>query len=298
MSKIKVLIQIFPLIKDIDLLERTLVLLRQNCSFIDKNKYHVALDVTLPIGNYLTDWENSKIKQEYFIDKFLSYKKYGDWCSECNFNVDDSVKGILDCFLNNMRKYEDFSDIILLETDVIFNQYTLNLLLNSSQEVKKLKKEYIITPQYTKLWDDSWDVVVNSKFINKPQNYRDIGDPIEDVFMYESDVNLLELQFNNNKFFKFGGGWFTLYSKALIDAIKFPESLQGYGALDNFISIYCNVTQRASQYVIKNLVVTEDCKYTKHSPYKDYVSFINRRDDLYQKNNDIMAEHFKNLFTL
>ena len=101
---------------------------------------------------------------------------------------------------------------------------------------------------------------------------------------------------NNQKIFKFGGGWFTLYSKVLIDSIQLPNELSGYGALDNFFSIYCTHTQSPTQYIIRNLIITEDIKYTNTSLYDNYVSIINRKDDLYQKNNEIMNAHFTNLF--
>ncbi len=39
MNKHKVLIHIFPLVKDIDYLERTLYLLKQNFLFVNKNKF-------------------------------------------------------------------------------------------------------------------------------------------------------------------------------------------------------------------------------------------------------------------
>jgi len=53
MSKIKTLIQVFPMLKEIDYLERTLLLLKQNSLYVDKEKHHVILDVVLPTSDYL-----------------------------------------------------------------------------------------------------------------------------------------------------------------------------------------------------------------------------------------------------
>ena len=72
MKKSKILIQLFPLINDVDLLERILIQLKQNSLHIDKNKFHIILDVTLPTTNYLVDWENSIIKQDFLE---FDYKK-------------------------------------------------------------------------------------------------------------------------------------------------------------------------------------------------------------------------------
>jgi len=298
MSKTKVLIQIFPMLKEIDYLERTLLFLKQNSLFIDKEKYHIILDVTLPTSDYLTDWEKSILKKDYFINRLKNIEKYyGNWC-ECHFNADENVKGLLDCFLNNLKKYPDIDDIILLEPDMIFNPYTLNLYLESSIQAKTQSPNYIITAEYVKMWDTSWDIVVNSKFLNEPFNYRNTLDPIVDTyFITNNETYLKPLIFNNNKYFKFGGGWFTMYSKSFIDEIDFPNTLEGYGALDNFIMYFCqNKPNSVTQYKIENLIITD---YHNHvDSYDNYVYSLNKKQDLYQKNNDIMMNHFKNKFNL
>jgi hypothetical protein len=295
MNKTKILIQIFPMVKDIDYLERTLLLLKQNSFFIDKEKYHVILDVTLLMSDYLTDWNNSILKQNYFLEKFEHFKKYGDCWDECYFNVDYDVCGFLDSFTKKLNTY-NVNNIIILETDIIFNSYTLKILAEASSQVHISTPEYIITPEHTKLWDNSWDIIVNSKFINSPLNHRDVGEPLLDTFYTGEDIEIIPLISGNNRYFKFGGGWFTMYSKKLLDKINFPLSLKGYGALDNFITQYCLLSPHPIQYKIKNLIITEDCKYTKPSLYNDYVCSLNKKQDLYEYNNTIMMNHFKNMF--
>ena len=95
MKRHKVVIQIFPMVTDIDFLERTLLLLKQASINVDKEKFHVIVDINLPISDYLTDWDNSIIKQDYFIKKFKNLEKYMDWCDEYDFSLDYEVKGIL-----------------------------------------------------------------------------------------------------------------------------------------------------------------------------------------------------------
>jgi hypothetical protein len=96
MTKHKILIQIFPLVADIDILERVLIQLKQNSLYIDKNKFHIILDVTLPLTDYLVDWDKSLIKKDYFIDKFNHLKIYGNWADECYFNIDYDLLGCVD----------------------------------------------------------------------------------------------------------------------------------------------------------------------------------------------------------
>ena len=67
MKKNKVLIQIFPMVTDIDYLERTLLLLKQNSVYVDKSKFHIILDVTYPLSDYFVDWDNSILKKDFLL---------------------------------------------------------------------------------------------------------------------------------------------------------------------------------------------------------------------------------------
>jgi hypothetical protein len=273
MTKHKILIQIFPLVTDIDLLERSLLLLKQSSLHIDKDKFHIILDVTLPLTDYLVDWENSILKQDFFIDKFNSLKKYGDWADECYFNIDYNLLGCVDCCINNINKY-DVDSIIWLEVDIIFNQYTLNLFLESSLEVKKSHTNYIITSEYIKLWDNTWDVLVNENFLNKLYNYWETHDPLVDSSVIYGDILLEPINT-----FKFGGGWFTLFSKPLLDYIKFPKDIKGYCPIDTFIMNVCPYIPNSTQFKIKNLIVCQDKTYSNNTLYKNYVKSFSRKHD-------------------
>ena len=139
MSKIKTVIQIFPLLQDIDALERVLISLKNNSLHIDNSQHYIILDVTLPLTSYLTDWDKSILKQDFFINKFNSLKKYTDWCDEINFNLDYNTKGIVDYWINNIHKYEEVDNMVLLDTDLVFNSTTLFYLLSAAQEISKTK---------------------------------------------------------------------------------------------------------------------------------------------------------------
>lgn len=298
MSKTKTLIQVFSLVKEIDYLERTLLFLKQNSFFINKEKHHIILDVNFLISDYLTDWDKSILKKDYFIDRLKHLEKYyTNWCDECYFDTDENIKGALGYFINkSLTKYPDVDNIILLEPDVIFNPYTLGLFLESSIQAKNQSSNYIITGEYVKMWDNSWDIVVNSKFINEPFTYRNHIDPIADTyFINNNEINLIPLVINNRKYFKFGGGWFTMYSKSLFDLMDFPKTLDGYGPLDNYVMYFCSYQPHlVTQYKIENLIITDyhnDITY-----YDNYITTHDKKQDLYNKNNDIVYSHFKNKF--
>ena len=298
MKKSKVLIQMFPMLKEIDYLERTLLLLKQSSLFIDREKYHLILDVTLPTSDYLVDWKKSVLKKDYFVNRLKNFEKYYlGWCDEYSLTTDDNVKGLLDWFSNTINKYSDLDATIIIEPDVVFGPYTLGLYLESNLQAKSISPNYIITAEYIKMWDTSWDIVVNSTYLNEPFNFRNTNDAIIDTYHLKNngEINLKPLIFNNQKYFKFGGGWFTLYSKPLLDTIDFPKELEGYGGFDNYVMNFCyNRPDLVTQYKIENLVITDKHNHTEH--YDDYVYSLNQKQDLYEKNNEIIFKYFKSKF--
>jgi hypothetical protein len=295
MEKYKVLIHLFPMVDDIDNLERTLVFLRQNSSYIDKSKFYIILDVTYPLSDYFIDWENSILKQDYFISKFENLKKYGDWCDESYFHIDKDVKGCIDMCINNVYKYS-VDSTIMLDNDIVFNPYTLNLMLEAALEVKKQTSKYIITPEYVKMWDGSWDIVTNTSFVNKSNDpfYVLVNDPIDDSLPTYGDINIEPLVYNNQKIFKFGGGWLTLFSKELLDWIEFPRDIEGYGAIDTFIMECCRYMPDAVQYKVKNLVICQDRKYLGKAAYSPYIKNIDRRHEHKDISWNKLVNHLQN----
>jgi hypothetical protein len=298
MEKSKVLIQIFPMLKEIDYLERTLLLLKQSSLFIDREKYHLILDVTLPTSDYLVDWEKSILKKDYFINRLKNFENYYlGWCDEYSLTTDDNVKGLLDWFSNTINKYSDLDATIIIEPDVVFGPYTLGLYLESSLQAKNISPNYIITAEYVKMWDTSWDIIVNSTYLNEPFNFRNTNDAIVDTYHLKNDgeVSIKPLIYNNQKYFKFGGGWFTLYSKPFLDTIDFPKELEGYGGFDNYVMSFCyNKPDLVTQYKIENLVITDKHNHTEY--HDNYICSLDRKQDLYEKNNEIMFKHFKSKF--
>lgn len=286
------------MLKEIDYLERTLLLLKQNSLFLDREKYHLILDITLPTSDYLVDWEKSILKKEYFINRLKNFEKYYlGWCDEYSLTTDDNVKGLLDWFLNTNNKYPDLDATIIIEPDVVFGPYTLGLYLESNLQLKNISPNHIITAEYVKMWDPSWDIVVNSTYLNEPFDFRNTNDAIIDTYHLKNngEINLKPLIFNDQKYFKFGGGWFTLYSKPLLDTIDFPKELEGYGGFDNYVMNFCyHRPDLVTQYKIENLVITDKHNHTEY--YDEYICSLNKKQDLYEKNNEIMFNHFKNKF--
>ena len=293
--KERILIQIFPMVSDIDCLEKTLFQLTQNSPYIDRTKFHIILDVTYPMSDYFTNWEESKLDESFFIRKFEQLKKYGEWYDESYFNIDYEVKGCVDLCINNIYKY-NVDSVLMLDVDIIFNTQTLNIILESSLQIdKKESPNYIITPEYTKLWDNSWDPLVNDIHLNSKFNTED--DPIVNSSLTYGELSIEPLLIDGKKLFKFGGGWFTLFSKHLLDSIEFPRDIYGYGAIDTFIMLYCSTIPNMIQYKIKNLVVCEDRKFLgwpRNNIYSSYIKTIDRRNEDKQEVWNKLMLHLNN----
>lgn len=284
-NKRKTLVQIIFLCNDIDNLGRTLLLLKQNSLFLNSKDY-IILDISMLVSDKLIDWNNSIIKKDFFEDKFNQFKKYADWANEVYFNIDDESYGSLDRGISNIYKY-NVNDVIWLDVDIIFNQYTLSTFLRSSELINKSKTRYAITPSLVKLWDNTWDVLVNDNFLNKPFKYNETNDSIKDTHENYGELSLIPLQN-----FKFAGGWFTLFSKNLLDFLEIPKTIKGFSPIDTWIMTSCNRVPRAVQYKINNLVVCEDRKMTDRKLYDKYIKFTGKNLDFYYSSYQELQKHF------
>lgn len=275
----RTLISIFCLPEEIDELERILIQLKKSSTFLNDTD-HVILDISLGISDILVDWANSNIPKDFFIRKFLNLKKYSDWCIEANFNTSDEICGCVSQRRISCKKYT-VDNIIWLDTDIVFSAETLKHVLNASETIKNTNFEYyIITPETVKLWDPTWDCLVNHNFIDKQYGYEKTNDPHKDCGIH-GDISIESVVANirNMPQLKFAGGWFTCMSSNVLDLIPIPESFGHYGLEDTFIMFADMFYKKITQFKIKNLVVCEDYKYRDKSHYLDYMCKKDIKDE-------------------
>ena len=122
---------------------------------------------------------------------------------------------------------------------------------------------------------------------------RKNNDSITDVMDIPGDVSLEPLVWGNEKLFKFGGSWFTLYSKELLDSIDFPKDLKGYSPIDTFIMTYSKYFPEITQFKIKNLVICEDYKHTPRTTYSKYLKTIDRKLEYFNSSWEKMINHLQ-----
>jgi hypothetical protein len=260
-------------------------------SYYIKDK--VIIDITLNLN--LINWEISQLSKQYFIDKFNQILEYFDWCEIISeVNEDKTCLGIDDKRRNSIRKYNP-DNFIYLDCDIVFKPETLALLINSAKTIND--EYYIISPQTPKLWDVTWDMLVNKLYQNEQYGFYKTVDPYSILIQDYGDIVLFPIDI-----FKFGGGWFNLISSKLLKFTDIPDSFGPYGIDDTYVMYCCEIMKQKQlnpqQYIVKNLVVAENHLY-RVNPYADYLSTIDNKDE-YRKqaenNLNIELNNFNNRY--
>jgi hypothetical protein len=249
----------------------------------------VIIDVTLNLN--LINWDKSKLPKQFFIDKFLQIKELlNNYELIFNINEDGTCLGIDDKRRSSIRKYTP-DNFIYLDCDVIFKPETLALLINGAKTINN--EYYIISPQTPKLWDWTWDILVNKLYQNEQYGFEKIIDPYSILTQDYGDIILSPVNV-----FKFGGGWFNLISTKLLQLTDIPDSFGPYGIDDTYVMHCCEIMKQKQmnpqQYIIENVVVAENYKY-RYNSYSNYLTIINKKDE-YRKQAEESFENELNKF--
>lgn len=296
----KIVISIFSLPYEIDELENTLTQLRKASYYLSGNN-EWELDVSLGLSDTLVNWKNSRIPKEYFIERFVNLAKTIDWCKGNFYVSSDDINGCVSQRRYSLNKHSDADYFIWLDTDIIFDERTLSYLESSIDATKNITPYSIITPEIVKVWDITWDCLVNENFLDKPLNYQKTNDPYKDSGI-KGDISIESVDNSDSpqSRFKFAGGWMTCLSGELVRKIGVPDGLGHYGYEDTFIMIVSELLQRSGtiniqQYKIKNLVVCENYKYRDNSFYKSFLSVNDKRQEYLEVSEKFAETEIYNL---
>jgi hypothetical protein len=266
----QIVIHLLP--HEIDWFEWQIKQLKQGSYYINDK---VIIDVTLNLN--LINWDHSQLPKQFFIEKFNQIKKLCDWC-ETQFIIDEENK-CLGC--DDKRREAIHSttadNILYLDSDLLFNPELLSYMIESSKLIKE--EYYIVSPQTVRMWDNSWDVITNKKYLTTPADMETYyaNDPFEIIMQEQTDLNLKPIPQ-----FKFGGGWFNLLSTKLLKLTDIPDSFGPYGIDDLYVMICCDIMKQKGyniqQYVLENSIIIENFKY-RWNPYKNFLYSINKQDE-------------------
>jgi len=290
----KKIITIFILPNEIELYENLMVRLRNSLTMSSDSDFYV--DATLSVADKMVDWENSSITREEVVNRFTEASTLpGDYFVD----EEGEIMGCVSKRRESWKKYPDAESFTWIDCDFYFPNETFVYISHSIKALQSLKiNNFILTPQYVKIWDASWDELVNTNFINKPYGYYG-GDQNHPDYNAKKDAQCYgqpELQRVKN--FKIGGGWITTISKALLDKVTIPESFGHYGEEDTFImAVATNLAKQGidiQQYLIKNIVVAQDGKrlldikqYDRRKEFRQIAlsNFNSELNKLFDENN-------------
>jgi len=279
---IQILIHVLP--QEIDQLEQILIRLKYNSNYLTSNE-KILVDVVLNCN--LIDWDNSILPKSFFVNKFNQLEQLTKTWANTKFEVneDGSIQGCVSHRRKAINETES-NALLILDTDIFFNNTLLFYISNAIGLIKDNSPYYILTPQTTPMWDNSWDPIVNNNFKNDGIHFQS-RDP------YKFAQSLGDVNVKSINEFKFGGGWATVISTPLAKKIGIPESLGHYGLEDTYIMTCSQIMRQKGidvvQYVLENEIIVEDHLF-RFNPYKEYLTIINKQEEF----KKIAHENFTN----
>lgn len=281
MRKTLVVTHVMPL--ELEMFERFISYYKEGFKYLDSND-DVTMYVTLNLNPKLTDWENSELKPQWFINKFT--KAMEGVRSYIQIVVDDSVWG------TTQQKEQviklDYDQFIFVDPDISIHQQQLKLQLIAAEQ---LSGPFVISPNIPRWWDSSWDPIVHPNFKNEEFGQFRKSGIWENTFT--QTPNEVTLQLLN--VFKFGCGMHTLYSKEFWDLIGIPKEFGGYGSEDTYAMFASQIARKngidVRQYVLDGLYISEDRNEEHREPsYSSKLKVFDLKMDGKKYSNDIMGD--------
>ena len=266
---------------EIEMFERQMNQMYKALSYLNEND-DVTLKVTLNLNPELTDWESSELKNSYFASKFAIL-----------FNGIKNVNDIIldtSCWGTTQQKREsiklNYDQFIFCDTDILFHEHMLRYQLDISYQMEGM---YIVSPSLAKFWDESWDVLCHSDYMDKHIGYSTEREAIENTIGQE----VKSITVKRTPVIKFGCGMHTLYSKSFWEFVGIPESFGGYGPEDTYAMSAAEIAIKLgydiTQVYMDGIYITED--YINRKPSFDgKIIPIDKKKEFWQKAFDIGQE--------
>ena len=279
MKKTLICIHVMP--NEIEQLYRLMLLFRYSMAYLEKTDA-VAFKASLNLNPELTDWDNSELKQDYFVKRFNAAFEGIPNINEVI--TDNSLWG------TTQQKREavklDYDQFIFCDTDIVFPPKLLKYQLNISYQLGDM---YVVSPSLAKWWDESWAVLTHSDHLDKELGFGHSIQAIDSTPMQDiTTVGVKQLSG-----LKFGCGMHTLYSKSFWETIQIPDSFGGYGPEDTYAMIIGSWLKEngypVNQYVLDGIFISEDV-HRKSPSFAGKIKTFDRKNDFYSAAMAIFAE--------
>lgn len=229
---------------------------------LKKSKFYLPEDVHIQISSVLNltshkiNWKKSSLPKQFFKDKYEDISiLLLDYNHISEVYEGDENYGHLDLQRESLSPEVDY--YIVMCPDIAFSEH---LLSRYCAAVKLIKNEYfVITPQINKMWDSSWDCLVNPLYKDLPY---DTGYKCDSFTVMNNQTNnpqelsLIELPVS-----KFAG-WFDLYSKKFYEElVPVKKEWSGYGAWDYYSMLVSNTYRQVggdfTQFVLQGETIVD-----------------------------------------
>lgn len=268
--KVQIVIHILP--REIDQCYRLIHDLKRASYLLGDDK--IILDLTLNLSDHYTDWDNSQLPKDFFIEKFKYIENISTF--ENQFKISNEITGINTVRRNALRDNPEVDNFLWVDVDMFVNQTCLYMALETAKYLKD--DYYIISAELIQGWDTSWDVISSPLTRDTPRVYHDDGTTADrskslwgttDPYKMYMENNLSkETSIRKIDTIKFGGGLFNLFSGNLLRLIDIPDSFTHYGLDDTFIMVGSQIMKQLgyniNQYVMENVNILEDHWYREN----------------------------------
>lgn len=275
--KKKTLVCIHVMPSEIEMFERFMEQYRKVLSYC--REYDITLKATLNLNPKLTDWENSELKQDYFMNIFNNQFQYKELKNINEIILDDSMWGTTQQKRESI-KIDYFDQFIFCDTDIVMHEHQLVYQLQAAEPMEGM---YIISPSIPKWWDSSWDGLVSDS-MKTAEAFS------EETMLGAFTQTPTNMTLKKLPYIKFGCGMHTLYSKSFWQFVGIPESFGGYGPEDTYGMTAGRIALEAgyiiNQYVLDGLYITEDYKNRVPS-FDGKIKPIDKKSEFYKKAEDV-----------
>jgi hypothetical protein len=275
---IEIVIWVSPV--DLDDLEKTLNRLLIGKDYLsEEQRKNIRFNVVMGVSDEIINWKTKTIKSECEI-RFKELKSLTNWAGEYNFVESTTINGCTSMRVNASKSNAEY--YLWLDTDIIYQPETFPYMINSVSHIEENGfDKFVITPEIVRIWDSTWDCIVNENFLNKEVGYQKIHNPYEDAKIY-GDITIEEVicKVPGQPYMKFAGGWFTILSKKLLNELPWPDEYGHYGYDDTYLMWAASIKNDSTikQFKLKNLVVSENY-FDRITSYKGLVELIDKREE-------------------
>lgn len=245
-------IHIFP--HEIKNFQRIVENLKNSIDMLDDiSNLHIS--ASLNMNDVIID--DTKYNKEDVVNMFFSSEQELQTTTDFKTQTSVDFLGVNEERRTIIKNSHKTDTIIFLDSDLHFDKRLLANQINAIKLIKEINDFFIITPQTVRLWDTTWDCIVNEKYINESFTFHKSINPTDIISHNHGKTSVVSC---ND--FKWGGGWFNAISAGLLKLVGIPNSFIGYGPDDTFIMECCKHMKlkklNVQQYVLKNMVVVED----------------------------------------